>query len=654
MRLLFLATAIGVLPPQPPEPAALGAPPATPSLWWMENDGRPVGVPDADVDAATAWAVTLGDPAVLVAIVDTGVEIAHPELAASIHVNAGEIPGNALDDDGNGLADDVSGWDFADDDADTTDPFGITHGTPVAGLVAGSVTGLAPGVTILPVKVFSDSGVDPAFEQAAADGILYAIEQGADVIVFAWITGEPGATLEAALDAAVAAGVVMVAPAGNDGEQGVFPAAHTGVIGVAGTNRHDRFVDVPGLFVSGAGVEIAAPTEKLETTTLTTSGSRVLFTGTSASAPLVGAAAALALSANPALTALQVRDVLLAGADPLPDLAGRVDSGRLNAGNAVLLASGAGAAPPRVTLSPVEKTEPLASTLYDARGASGASAIEWTFVDRGDDLDALSLEHRFTDGGVWPVTVAVTGADGLTHTAHTETLVPFQGVATGFTAATAHPYAPGLQLVTITAPGANAMRLRFSRIELAAGDSLILYDEAQAAVRALPASAVDHEETLRGSAAYLYLLGYTGGAFGFSLDAVEAAFDGDVNRAPSIVVSGASGAALGTVVPFAANALDPDGDDVTVTWRLLKRPDDSTAELSALSGATTSLGVDAHGDYAIAAIATDGLRESSTLTWIVTRDRESGGGVGCSMTPARRSPLPLLLCALLLLFRRRR
>ncbi len=201
--------------------------------WHLENPGVGVGVPDADVDAESAWEVTAGDAGVIVAVIDTGVDIAHPLLAASIAVNAGEVPGNGLDDDGNGFIDDVRGWDFADADADVSDA-AIPHGTMVSGLVLS----LAPGVRVLPVKVFSDSGADPSFETVAADGIRYALDRGARVLQIAWeLTGPPGANLAAAFDEAAAAGAVVVVAAGNDGiDLDVtprYPASLQSVIAVA-------------------------------------------------------------------------------------------------------------------------------------------------------------------------------------------------------------------------------------------------------------------------------------------------------------------------------------------------------------------------------------------------------------------------------------
>src|SRR3954466_488951 len=113
--------------------------------------------------APLAWQQSRGG-GVVVAVLDTGVQIDRAELRGHIWTNPGEVPGNGIDDDGDGVVDDVHGWDFADGDADTFDAFPVTRGTLVSGLVAGSVTGLAPGATIMPLKVFSDSGSDPDFE----------------------------------------------------------------------------------------------------------------------------------------------------------------------------------------------------------------------------------------------------------------------------------------------------------------------------------------------------------------------------------------------------------------------------------------------------------------------------------------------------------
>lgn len=664
------AAAAVALPPRPPGPF-MGEPVAyETSRWWLENDGYPVGTPDADVDAEAAWEITRGNRSVIVAIVDTGVDVAHPQLAASILVNTGEIPGNGIDDDGNGFVDDVFGWDFADGDADVLDPFQITHGSLVAGLVTGETTGLAPGVSILPVKVFPDDGGGTT-EEVLVAGLRYAIDRGADVIQIAWDLGSspPSSALDEVFADAEAAGIVVVVAAGNAGQDldavPSWPASYPHVLTVAGTDRHDRLVELGGLFTSAFGpatVEIAAPTEKL-TSTLP-GGFENLFTGTSAAAPLVSAAAALVLSVDPSLTPADVRDILLSTADRLPSLEGRVASGRLNAANAVRVAAGLADGPlPTVSLGRVDRAEPWIPTLLDARGATHVASARWWITERERyEEDATLLEaHRFFTGGLWPVSVEVVSEDGLTATAHTEVFVPFRGTSIDRTDASPHPYPPGLQLVTITVPDALALRLHFEEIGLVAGDEIILYDQEGGGLRAITGSATDHVEVVRGHTAHLYLIGRTGGGFGFALERVDAVFERDANRAPHVEITGSASAIPGTEIELTAVATDPDGDPLTLAWRVLQRPEGSVAALSSVEGTglTRSLTPDARGSYAIAVTASDGISEGHALAWITTRDPDASGGLSCavaaeSVTPTGAALAAAAAAAALAIFRWRR
>ena len=102
--------------------------------WPLENSGQTGGTSDADIDAPEAWGLERGDASVVVAIIDGGIDLDHPDLASQLWVNSGETPGNGLDDDGNGFVDDVHGWDFASGDADPDDTDG--HGSHLAGIVA--------------------------------------------------------------------------------------------------------------------------------------------------------------------------------------------------------------------------------------------------------------------------------------------------------------------------------------------------------------------------------------------------------------------------------------------------------------------------------------------------------------------------------------
>ncbi|MBM4086419.1 MAG: peptidase S8, partial [Planctomycetes bacterium] len=104
-------------------------------LWGMHNTGQTGGTPDADIDAPAAWDITTGSASIVVGVIDTGVDYTHPDLAANIWTNPGEVPGDGIDNDGNGFVDDVHGYDFVNNDGDPMDD--NAHGTHVSGTIAG-------------------------------------------------------------------------------------------------------------------------------------------------------------------------------------------------------------------------------------------------------------------------------------------------------------------------------------------------------------------------------------------------------------------------------------------------------------------------------------------------------------------------------------
>ena len=238
-------------------------------LWGLNNTGQDVGgingTPDADIDAPEAWDVTTGSSDVIVAVVDSGVDISHPDLQANIWINPGEIPDNGVDDDGNGYIDDVSGWDFLDNDKVPNDAMG--HGTHVAGTVAAvgdnaiGVTGVSWTAQIMPLRFLDALGFGNTAD--AIDAIEYATAMGADVINNSWGGSGYNQALKDAIDASDA---VVVCAAGNTISGGrnndaiphypsSFNSAH--IISVAASDQDDNLASFSNY--GAVSVDVAAP-----------------------------------------------------------------------------------------------------------------------------------------------------------------------------------------------------------------------------------------------------------------------------------------------------------------------------------------------------------------------------------------------------------
>jgi subtilisin family serine protease len=234
--------------------------------WYIDDGGF------ADIRLPAAWDVEQGDPSVVIAIMDTGVDTGHPDLASKIWSNPGEVPGNSIDDDGNGLVDDVQGWDFGGGDGDANpealfDEIGLDigfHGTFCAGL-AGAATDNTEGIAsagwacrIMPLKVSNPT--DGISTSAVTEAFAYAADQGAAVISMSFGgPGDPGVPeyFQALVDDATAAGSLCVAAAGNDGDNvPVYPAACADVVAVGATDLNDERASFSNY---GPWVDVAAP-----------------------------------------------------------------------------------------------------------------------------------------------------------------------------------------------------------------------------------------------------------------------------------------------------------------------------------------------------------------------------------------------------------
>jgi subtilisin family serine protease len=264
--------------------------------------------PRGSLRAPLAWQQSTGN-GVVVAVLDTGVQLDRPELRGHIWANPGEIPANGRDDDGDGVVDDVHGADFVNGDGTPADDNG--HGTHVAGIIAshGLARGLAPGATILPVKVLGAGTAGNA--HWLAQGIDYAVARGARILNVSVNGDGVSSELEAAILRAQDAGAVIVASAGNDGRdlsaRPSYPISYPepAVIGVGATDAFGRRAAFSNF---GAGVDVTAP--GVDIISLGVRG-LAYRSGTSMAAAYVSATLALESAAAPALAAGDLRDALL-------------------------------------------------------------------------------------------------------------------------------------------------------------------------------------------------------------------------------------------------------------------------------------------------------------------------------------------------------
>ena len=325
---------------------AASADPYYPSQWSLENDGDTANAWtvafDADIDAPEGWHRTRGQ-GVVVAVIDSGADVTHPDLTANVWRNPGEDCSNEIDDDNNGYVDDCNGWDFANGDPSVDDLVG--HGTHVAGIIAAEadnrvgIAGIAYESDLMVLKIGDGT---PALS-TAIEAIGYALDNGARVINASWVVDDPaaGPYLDAAIAAAEQAGVLFVTGAGNVAQNldvtPVYPAAssHDNVIVVGASTPTDQPADFSGF---GPGtVDLFAPGEQIISTV---PGGYGIYSGTSMAAPMVTAAAALLWAATPEATYEEVKGALLDRSDgPNDGLASFRDlaasDGRLNIERAI-------------------------------------------------------------------------------------------------------------------------------------------------------------------------------------------------------------------------------------------------------------------------------------------------------------------------------
>lgn len=275
------------------------------------------------INAASAWDQTTGSSGVIVAVIDSGVDITHPDIAANIWTNPGEIPGNNIDDDGNGYIDDVHGWNFNSGTSNPVDDNG--HGTHVAGTIAGvgnngtGIVGVSWNTTIMPLKFLNSSGSGSNIN--AAQAMQYAADNGAKISSNSY--GCACTNDQFLIDAIKYEhdrNVTMIAAAGNNSTDALTfaPGSEDGAIAVAATDSTDGIAAFSNtgirIDVSAPGVEILSL--KSSNASAVCTGAAIVNTnychisGTSMATPHVSGLAALMLAKNPSLTPEQIRQIL--------------------------------------------------------------------------------------------------------------------------------------------------------------------------------------------------------------------------------------------------------------------------------------------------------------------------------------------------------
>ncbi|MCU0400374.1 MAG: S8 family serine peptidase [Algoriphagus sp.] len=318
-------------------------------LWGMSANNNSNGS-----RAATAWAADkLGSSSVYIGIIDEGYMFNHVDLAANAGVNPGEVANNGVDDDGNGLIDDVYGWDFAGNNNTVFDGTADDHGTHVAGTIGAvggngiGVAGVVWNVKMIGAKFLGSTGGTTANAIKSVDYFTdLKIRHGLNIVATnnSWGGGGFSQALKDAIDRANNAGILFVAAAGNSGTNNdatpSYPSGYTSanIIAVAsitstgGLSSFSQFgATTVDLGAPGSGIWSTVPVAVGKGKNATVGSGYASYNGTSMATPHVTGAVALYKSLNPSATAPQIKAAILGSTTPTASLAGKtVTGGRLN------------------------------------------------------------------------------------------------------------------------------------------------------------------------------------------------------------------------------------------------------------------------------------------------------------------------------------
>jgi subtilisin family serine protease len=299
--------------------------------------------------AATAWTNNkTGSSSIYIGIIDEGYMYTHEDLALNAGTNPYEIAGNGIDDDGNGLKDDVYGWDFAGNNNTVFDGVGDDHGTHVAGTIGAvggnrkGVAGVVWNVKLLNAKFLGSTGGSTANAIKAVDYFTNLKKKGLNIVATnnSWGGGGYSQGLKDAIDRAAAENILFIAAAGNSGTNNDVTASYPSGYNSSNIIAVASITSIGGLSsfsqFGATTVDIGAPGSSVLSTVPKSSKGKIIsayatYSGTSMATPHVTGAVALYSSINPGATAAQIKSAILNAATATPSLSGKcVTGGRLN------------------------------------------------------------------------------------------------------------------------------------------------------------------------------------------------------------------------------------------------------------------------------------------------------------------------------------